>query len=72
MGCHFIPTSVPSNATIVAIFFRRESQVSIRVDALFDETRAAVVDECEIPIANAEDIIDISCDPSGLVSVLGM
>ena len=54
------------------MFYRLDGRLLLRVDSLLTEVRTVVVDECEIPLANAEDIIDISCDSSGHVSVLGM
>lgn len=69
--CRFVPNPTPSNASIVVTFYRSNAQLLMRIDAFDNYVRIAVVESCEIPLANAEDIIDVSCDASGYASVLG-
>ena len=71
-GCHFLPSSTPPNALMVAIFYRKSKKLFMHLSSLSGHERTIIESQCEIPLSNTEDIIDVACDESGHASVLGM
>lgn len=63
---------MPPNALIAAIFYRKNSRLFVHVSSLFNYERTVIEEQVEIPVANTEDIIDVTFDVSGHASVLGM
>ena len=67
----FAPPCISLNSTILLMFVLREGRLYLQVVVIEPDNLVDTSNDVEIPLSNAEDIIDISCDASGYASVLG-
>ena len=72
-NCEFaLATGIPPNGTVIIIFTVNGKDLCFSVVGKNEEGKLVLLDDISIPDVDAEQLLDISCDASGHISILGM
>ena len=68
--CRFLPQALLQNGYNLIMFLEHDSKLALQIILIGTEGELTVQDELEVPLENSSDVVDISFDPSGNLSIL--
>ncbi|THH11741.1 hypothetical protein EW145_g480 [Phellinidium pouzarii] len=70
LDCSFISAGVPPIGTVLIVFTTQGKELFVQIIALGREGEIVALSPQTIPVESSENVIDISCDASGHLSIL--